>query len=349
VGAVIVDSPWETAYNTLVWDATRYPSPPDMISQFHAQGVKVIMWVTAFVNTDADVYQTVKQQGYGVNGGADATWWKGTGIHVDITNPAAASWWNARVAAVLAGGADGWKLDRGADYIGNPIATAAGSLTATEFKRRLSADFFDTTTATNPSAIVLVRPYNAAQGGVGSDPAKCSVGWVGDHDGGFAGIATQKDDIYSSAQMGYGAPGVEVGGYQGSAPSKNSLIRYAQFGALTPLMENGGENGGLKEHLPWSWDTQTVDIYRYFATLHSELGPYLFSYGVEAHLTGTSILRGTNKTTAQHRLGDELFVSVITSDLTSKSVTRPSGASWIDYWNEDMVYAGGSTIAYAAP
>ncbi|MES1207594.1 MAG: TIM-barrel domain-containing protein, partial [Pseudomonadota bacterium] len=313
IGAVIIDSPWETGYNTLVWDTARYPSPADMITQFHAKGVKVIMWTTGFVDTDTDVYQTVKQMGYGVNGSANSTWWKGTGIHIDVTNPAAASWWNARMGAVLAGGADGWKLDQGADFIGNPVKTAAGSLTVTDFKKRLSADFFDYTTSQNPNAIVVVRPYETEQGGVGSDPAKCSIGWVGDHDGGFSGIAEELGDIYASAQMGYGAPGVEVGGYFRSPPSKSSLIRYAQFGAVTPLMENGGTNGGLKEHLPWSWDTQTVDIYRTFATLHSELGPYLFSYGVEAHLTGTSILRATDKAAAQHKLGDQLFASVITT------------------------------------
>ncbi len=125
----------------------------------------------------------------------------------------------------------------------------------------------------------MIRPYAAAQGLIGSDLSKCSVGWVGDHDGGFAGIATQMNDVYTSAQMGYGAPGVEVGGYV-NAPSKDSLIRYAEFGALTPLMENGGTNGGLTQHLPWFWDAQTVTIYQYFATgvSASELGSYNFSY-----------------------------------------------------------------------
>jgi alpha-glucosidase (family GH31 glycosyl hydrolase) len=347
VGAVIIDSPWETTYNTLAWDTTRYPSPQAMIAGFHAKGVKVVMWLVAFVDTDATQYQTVKQQGYGVNGGANATWWKGTGIHVDITNPAAAAWWNGLLSGVLADGIDGWKLDRGADYIGDPVATMAGSISATDFKKRLSADFYDHTTAQNPSGIVLVRPYSAAQGMVGSDLSKCSMGWVGDHDGGFTGIATQMRDIYTSAQMGYGAPGVEVGGYV-NPPSKNSLIRYAEFGALTPLMENGGTNGGLSQHLPWFWDAATVAIYQYFATLHSELGSYNFSYGVDAHLTGTSIIRNPDQTRAQHRLGDQLFTSVITTDVTTKAVTFPAGSSWIDYWNEDTVYAGGSTIQYSA-
>lgn len=241
------------------------------------------------------------------------------------------------------------KLDRGADYIGDPIQTAAGAMSALNFKKRLSADFFDYTLSKDPNGIVLVRPYAAAQGGVGSDLSKCSMGWVGDHDGGFAGIATQLDDIYTSAQMGYGAPGVEIGGYFMNAPSKNSLIRYAELGALTPLMENGGSNGGLTQHLPWFWDAETITAYQYFATLHSELGSYTFSYGVDAHLTGTSIIRASDKTRAQHLLGDQLFASVITTDVTTKSVTFPAGASWIDYWNEDMVYAGGSTVSYGAP
>jgi Glycosyl hydrolases family 31 len=349
VGAVIIDSPWETAYNTLLWDTTRYPTPTAMISGFHAQGVKVLLWITAFVDTDASDYASVKQQKFGVNNSADATWWKGTGIHVDITNPAAAAWWNAQLGARLADGIDGWKLDRGADYLGDPVKTTAGSLAITDFKKQLSADFFDYTTTTNPNAIVCVRPFDAEQGGVGSDLSKNSVGWVGDHDGGFAGIATEKDDIYTSAQMGYGAPGVEVGGYMGNAPSKDSLIRYAEFGALTPLMENGGANGGLTEHLPWYWDTATVDTYRYFASLHSELAAYNFSYGVDAHLTGKSIIRSADKTLNQHLLGDQLFTSVITTDVTTKAVTFPTGSSWVDYWDEDTVYMGGSTVQYAAP
>jgi alpha-glucosidase (family GH31 glycosyl hydrolase) len=348
VGAVIVDSPWETGYNTLVWDTSRYPNPTDMIAQMHAVGVRVVMWVTAFIDTDTNLYQTVKQSGYAVNNGTNSTWWKGTGIHIDITNPAAAAWWNARMAPVIAGGIDGWKLDEGADYIGgNSIGTSMGTISLTDFKKRLSADFFDFMTAADPSGIIFVRPY-AAAGGVGSQISKCSIGWVGDHDGGFGGLASQLSDIYSAAQMGYGAPGVEVGGYSGQSPSKDSLIRYAQFGSLTPLMENGGSNGGLKEHLPWSWDTQTVDIYRYFATLHSELAPYQFSYGVEAHLTGKSIIRSADKASAQHRLGDQLFVSVITSDVTSKTVTLPTGDRWIDYWNDGMAYAGGTTMTYSA-
>jgi alpha-glucosidase (family GH31 glycosyl hydrolase) len=48
-------------------------------------------------------------------------------------------------------------------------------------------------------------------------------------------------------------------------------------------------------------------------------------------------------------LGDQLLASIITTDVTTKSVTFPTGPGWIDYWNEDTVYAGGSTTQYNAP
>ena len=31
------------------------------------------------------------------------------------------------------------------------------------------------------------------------------------------------------------------------------------------------------------------------------------------------------------------------------TVTFPAGSTWIDYWNEDTTYAGGSATTYAAP
>ena len=40
--------------------------------------------------------------------------------------------------------------------------------------------------------------------------------------------------------------------------TKELLIRWAQLGAFSPLMENGGN----KEHRPWAFDNETLDIYK---------------------------------------------------------------------------------------
>src|SRR5688572_5675530 len=44
VGAIIIDSPWETGYNTFEWDETLYPNAQAMIDNFHSKNVKVLMW-----------------------------------------------------------------------------------------------------------------------------------------------------------------------------------------------------------------------------------------------------------------------------------------------------------------
>lgn len=51
------------------------------------------------------------------------------------------------------------------------------------------------------------------------------------------------------------------------------------MGALVPFMENGG--GG--DHTPWSWDDETVDIYRLFVNIHYELIPFFYTAGGEAY------------------------------------------------------------------
>jgi alpha-D-xyloside xylohydrolase len=155
--------------------------------------------------------------------------------------------------------------------------------------------------------------------------------------------------LYTAAQAGYSAVCVEVGGFLGAKPTKKTLIRYAQFGALMPVMNNGGGNGGLTNHLPWWHDEQTTDIYRYYATLHSELVPYIFSCSVESNLTGVPIVRDSDIEKKHHKLGEELFVSFITSDTNAKEVVLPSESDWIDYWDEENVYRAGSTVGYAAP
>src|ERR671918_747288 len=50
VGAVIIDSPWETYYNTLEWDKNRYPKLQQMINDLHNRKIRVVLWITGFVN-----------------------------------------------------------------------------------------------------------------------------------------------------------------------------------------------------------------------------------------------------------------------------------------------------------
>ena len=45
LGAVIIDSPWETGYNAFEFDSRLYPDAEGMIEAFHDQGVRVFFLV----------------------------------------------------------------------------------------------------------------------------------------------------------------------------------------------------------------------------------------------------------------------------------------------------------------
>ncbi len=348
VGAVIIDSPWSTFYNDFSWDLSLYPTPQEMIDNFQSQNVNVVMWMTGFVNTDCPDYQYVIDNGFAVDDGTVYTWWKGDGVHLDFTNADAMAWLGAKLDELHANNIRGWKVDQGVDYLNDNVKTSIGTITKQEFKDYFYKSMYDYAVGNSTENITIARAYSF-QGGLGAPVESSPISWLGDFSGNFSGISGQLSDLYTSADYGYSAPGIEVGGFQGAVPTKSSLIRYAQFGALTPLMLNGGSNGGVAEHLPWYWDEETVDIYRYYATLHSELVPFFFSNSVKAHLGGGSIIKNPDGNLAQHQLGDEIFTSILTNNVTIKEVQIPEAGNWIDYWDESNVYSPGVMINYITP
>ncbi len=356
VGAVIIDSPWETAYNSFVWDKKRYPRPEKMIALLHAKGVRVIMWITGAMNrtgTDAPQdkapdFDRVLRKGWAVDGGREFTWWKGKGVHLDFTKREARRWFGSRMARIMKMGADGWKVDQAEDYLGKVVETSLGPMKKSLFKRYYYAALADLSLELNPESLIVARPFSH-QGGFAAPVSKCAVGWGGDYGGDWKGLILQVQDLYKSARAGYGALCVEVGGFNGAKPSREQLVRYAQFGAMMPVMNNGGGNGGLTNHLPWFHGKETAAIYRYFATLHDELVPYLFSCSVDSHLHGGSIVKSPDPVGFQHLLGDRIFTSLVVSPGGRKHVTLPGKGRWIDYWNEDKLYSPGTEMDLKVP
>jgi alpha-glucosidase (family GH31 glycosyl hydrolase) len=351
VGTIIIDSPWETAYNSFDWDKDRYPQPQKMIDELHQHGVRVVMWITGAMNrTSKDTpqdkpsaYDDVIRKGWVVNQGKEFHWWKGKGVHIDFTNKKACDWFGTQMDKLMKMGVDGWKVDEAEQYLADPLqATSIGAIKKAEFKLYYYGAIADQTKKLNPESLILARPFSASIN-------KGTALWGGDYSGDWGGLRSQMHRLYTAAQGGYSAICVEIGGFLGAKPTKKTLIRYAQFGALMPVMNNGGSNGGLSNHLPWWHDEQTANIYRYYATLHSELVPYIFSYSVESNLKGEPIVRDSDIERKHHNLGEQLFVSLITSDTNAKEVALPSNADWIDYWNEENVYKAGSTVGYATP
>mmetsp|Transcript_10377 Transcript_10377/g.928 ORF Transcript_10377/g.928 Transcript_10377/m.928 type:complete len:107 (-) Transcript_10377:148-468(-) len=95
VGAINIDSGWSTGYNNFIWDKTKFPDPEKLVKDMHDLGIKVILWMTSFINVESSNYKEGYDNNYYLNDGAVIPWWHGKGSLLDYTNPKAVEWWNA--------------------------------------------------------------------------------------------------------------------------------------------------------------------------------------------------------------------------------------------------------------
>jgi len=384
VGAIIIDSPWETGYNTFDIDTSRFfPDPAAMIKWFHDRDVRVIMWITSMVNVDTTVEQALHAEGEANNffmtagegmSPAILEWWKGNGSLIDYFNPEAVAWWHSKVDKTLALGIDGWKCD-GAEYnlsLLDPYSPyLKKNVKRVEYSHAYYGDFFNyTREKLGNDRIITARPVDT----YGADPSDLSddmirklvsfapreinwAGWVGDQDATFEGMRKALVNLYHSSRLGYIAFGSDIGGYRenddapfGLKRTKELFIRWAQLGAMCPVMENGG--GG--EHRPWIFDenyggTETTDIYRTFVKLHYALIPYLMSEGARAFTESVSLMRFVDSKDFQYFLGRDMFVAPILTEGGSVKISFPKGHYWVYLFDRSKVYKGGTTQTLEFP
>lgn len=355
VGAVIIDSPWSTAYNDFNWDLERYGNPQAMIEYFKGKNVKVMLWLTGVLNhkgkdtrlDKCEQYDYAVSKNYGINESQPGHWWKGDGIHIDFTNPEAVEWWNSQLDKVFVDGVYGWKVDQGEYWFGDTIKTYKGKMSNAEFRPYYYDAMYDYTVSHRPEGIIMARPYSH-QGGYAASVDKLNLGWSGDFSGDWNGLKNQIDNIYQSAEKGYGSPACEVAGFYQKRAGKEEFVRYAQFGCMTATMVNGGENGAFSNHLPWYHGNDVTEIYRECVTLHESLIPYLFSSSVDNHNFGGSLLKDLNFQEESHCLGRNIFTKAITSAGGNVKFTLPENSDWIDLWSNEQ-HSGGASIEREYP
>jgi alpha-glucosidase (family GH31 glycosyl hydrolase) len=338
VDAVIIDSPWETAYNTFEVDRERYPDVEKLIADLHRNNIKVIFWITSMVNEEDPEYEFARSHGYFVKGMEARKWWKGTGGMLDYDNPAAVAWWHQRMDKALDLGIDGWKVD-GTD----PMMLYKGWKRRQDYATKYYSDFYDyTREKTGPKTVAMARPMEQGLNestlhlpgwlnplGLGvwlrfAPVDKSFASWVGDQDPTFDGLAIARRHILRSAKEGYLIIGSDVGGYRGPGPDKEVLLRWAQFGALTPFMENGG----VGEHRPWMFDAETLKVYRACVLLHKALGPYLYDEAVKAWRHGRSLITPLDTGNEEYLLGKDVLVAPVRRSGGAVRVVLPRGDDW---------------------
>jgi alpha-glucosidase (family GH31 glycosyl hydrolase) len=382
VGVVVLDSPWETNYNTFVPNEERYPAFEQMVRDFRDDDVRTVLWTTQMVNESsfdieaggdiyegaADGYLEGQQNDFFVNDGEPSLWWKGAGAGLDFFNDDAVAWWRAKQNALLDMGVAGWKLDFGEQYIlDEPIVTRAGDKSLQEYSEAYYRDFYvhGMNRVGGDEFVTMVRPYDESYGfepRFYARPEHAPVAWVGDQRRDRVGLLDALDHIFRSAQAGYAVVGSDIGGYLDvdyGEPVPFELDTFRKWTAVSALMPFF-QLHGRANLAPWTVAGTPEEVetttrqYRYWATLHHALVPFFFSLTRDAQARGNvpilhPIGAGPGDWLDDWRFmaGDAFLVAPLTTASNARDVALPQGDRWIDFWNMNgPSLDGGTTVAF---
>ncbi len=369
----VFDSPWAQSYNDFVFNEDQfaddhlkfenqptsstdqpYPgfgSTSELMAFLQQNGLKVVCWMTPFLNTRSvnpekvknlkidrqPIFDEAEARGIFVRSGPggrrlEVGWWKGEGSPIDFTNHEGRDFLEARINrlldASLVNARDGSrqpaiggiKPDDGEALTNPPGPDAEGPADGTyipldaayhdgrrgqELRNGYCVEYHKTVHAIlsrrlDGEALIFAR---SGFHGTQAVPA-C---WAGDNQPHFGDVDGMPGVIVaglSAALSGFSFWSHDIGGYQNgpfSQSPRDLFMRWTQFGCFTPIMQlhrTLSNQHPYRQH-PWGYpgdgeplhDNAALRNYRFYAKLHTQLFPYIYTYAREAIETGLPIMR----------------------------------------------------------
>ncbi len=354
-GVYWVDRPWgpgRLGYDDFEIDPVRLPNFPEMVRWLNGQRMQMLLWIAPFYQGKME--QEALAKGYNLAGQLPQP---NNYPMVDMTNPAARTYWQEGLAKLLKLGVAAYKLDRGEENIpesgpykvfdGRSIRENRNAYppmyvkAAYDIAKQIRGDDF------------VLMPRGAY---TGSSPF--GVFWGGDVGGTQEGLRASIIAVQRSAVMGYPNWGSDTCGYNQQLMEQEVCGRWLAFSCFTPIMEVGPTRNVAFWSLPRapSYDAELIALWRLYARLHVRLMDYTYKQAQEAHRTGMPIIRPLFFVEPKAReawanwqaylYGPDLLVSPVwEKGKRTQEVYLPAGTSWRDAWHPDKIVQGGRTIS----
>ena len=350
-----------------------------LIAELKALRIHPLVYFRAFVGTDSTGTDDPSDYSYALDHGFVATHAGGQpytfvsnfnapAALIDFTNPAAARWWRSRITAALTLGADGFMQDFGEQTMAD-MHFHDGSTGAAMHNRE--PILYDLATREAVGAFEQRHPgrhifffTRAGYTGAPGDAAYENANFPGDETTDFSpasGLASLAPDMLNRAIGGAYGYSTDIGGYFDLGPytptTKELFIRWAQWAALSPLFRlHGSLTAGV--HTPWSYDAQTLSIYKRLVSLHLAARLLILRLWRAADRTGMPITRPLwlvdpgDPAVAHHDqewlLGPDVLVApVVVPGARNESVAFPPGC-W-QRADSHARYRGPGVVTVPAP
>lgn len=365
---LVIDSPWETGYNTFQVNTLQFPEPERMFSRIRELGFQLCLWLTPLVNsrnvidmrgidTVSSNFDEAARAGHLVEDASGSValseWWKGEGALVDFTDPQAVAWWHGQLRRTRAYGARAFKADDGEGNTVPDEAVFADGTTARVMKNRYAVLYDSVMRAYIDVELGGDGAYITRSGYTGA--GRLSFAWAGDNQASFDfddGLPSVILAGQNAALSGMVLWGSDIAGYAGQ-PTAELFVRWTQFATFTPFMQvHMTANLG-----PWDFDERTLEIFRRFARLRVQLFPYIYEALHEAARSGMPVIRPmvlafpsdreAHGQIYQFLFGPDLLVAPIYRPGSHRSVYIPDGR-WIDYWS-GAAFEGPRTVEVEGP
>ncbi|MEW5869258.1 MAG: TIM-barrel domain-containing protein [Chloroflexota bacterium] len=376
--AVILDYHWEEAFHNFRWRRSLFPDPQRLIDELKAQGVRLGLILTPFLNRRQRPWQKTllqalahnlppglekdderalpeyaeaQEKGYLAHG--DARWWFGAGGMPDFTNPAAAAWWNARMRPLYDQGVDFFKNDDG-EYLPEDARSATG-MQGGEYHNLYG--FYYGKALFEGRAETAERPMIYARS-VWAGSQRYPALFLGDQKATFQGMRSALRAGLNLGLLGFAYWTADVFGLDGKTIPETHM-RYAQWALLAPVARYFYRPAHIDDtRFPWSHGSQVEDNFRRYTELRYRLLPYYLYLAWQAQRRGLPILRplileyqddprlaGVDD---QAMLGSGLLLCpVLEAGAMARKIRLPAGA-WHDFWTEQS-WQGPGEIDYPAP
>jgi alpha-D-xyloside xylohydrolase len=307
VDVIHIDTWWMRwrRYCDFAWDREAFPDPEGLIRRVHGLGLKLTLWEHPYISIESALFEEGRKKGFFVlrpdgdvyvidyglslaprpDGRARLAdpqeIWNAPVAIIDLTNPAARSWFQDLHRPLLRQGVDAFKTDFGEDIPED--ACFHDGRTGREmhnlYPLLYNAAVFEVTAEEKGSGLVWSR-----SGTAGSQ--RFPVGWSGDPASDWASFAATIRGGLSAGMSGLPLWSHDIGGYRGT-PDPELYVRWAQFGLLSSHSRMHGDS----PREPWLFGEEALAIVRKFARLRYRLFPYIRSAALEARDTGLPVLR----------------------------------------------------------